>query len=54
MGSGLQGSDFSHEGVNRVVGLFIGFVFTIACAPCGFLYLNQRLRDYKKMKKNEK
>jgi len=27
MGSGLEGFDFSHEGVKRVVGLFIGFVF---------------------------
>jgi len=26
VGSGLEGFDFSHEGVKRVVGLFIGFV----------------------------
>jgi len=40
MGSGLEGFDFSHEGVKRVVGLFMGFVFAIASAPCDFLYLN--------------
>jgi len=48
MGSGLEGFDFSHEGVKRVVGLFIGFVSVIASAPHCFLYLNQRIHDYKK------
>ena len=57
MGSGFEGFDFSYEGVKRVVGLFIGFVFAIASAPCDFLYLNQRIYDddknnkYKKIKK---
>ena len=51
--SGLEGSDFAHEGVKQVVGLFIGFVFAIACAPCGFLYLNQRIHDKKKEKKKK-
>jgi len=50
MGSGLEGSDFSHEGVKRVVGLFTGFVSVIASAPYCFLYLNQRIHDYKKIK----
>jgi len=45
MGSGLEGLDFSHEGVKRVVGLFIGFVLVIACTPHCFLYLNQRRHD---------
>jgi len=45
MGSGLDGFDFSHQGVKRVVGLFIGFVFAIASAPYDFLYLNQRIYD---------
>ena len=40
MGSGLEGFDFSHEGVERVVGLLKGFVHAIASAPCYFLYLN--------------
>jgi len=39
MGSGLGGFVFSHEGVKRVVGLFIGFVYAIASAPREFLYL---------------
>ena len=45
MGSGFKGFDLSNEGVMRVVGLFIGFVFAIASAPWGFLYLNQRIHD---------
>ena len=40
MGSGLEGLDFSHEGVKWVVGLFTGFVHAIASAPRGFLYFN--------------
>ena len=40
MGSELEGLDFSHEGVKRVVGLLEGFVHAIASAPCDFLYLN--------------
>ena len=48
MGSGLEGFDFSHEGVKRVVGLFMGFVSVIASAPYRFLYLKQRIHDYKK------
>ena len=51
MGSGLEGFDFSHEGVKRVVGLCIGFVSVIASAPYRFLYLKQRIHDYKKKKK---
>jgi len=47
MGSGFEGFDFSDEGVKRVVGLFTGFVFAIASAPCDFLYLNQRIYDKK-------
>jgi len=54
MGSGLAGFDFSHEGVKRVVGLFIGFVSVIASAPYCFLYLNQRIYDIKKEKKKRK
>jgi len=50
MGSGLEGFDFSHEGVKRVVGLLIGFVSVIASAPYCFLYLNQRIHDYKNIK----
>jgi len=53
MGSGLEGFDFSHEGVKRVVGLFIGFVSVIASAPYCFLYLNQRIHDYKKKEKKK-
>jgi len=45
MGSGLEGFDFSHEGVKRVVGLFIGFVSVIASAPYRFLYLKQRIHE---------
>jgi len=52
MGSGLAGFDFSHKGVKRVVGLFIGFVSVIASAPHCFLYLNQRIHDLKKKKKS--
>jgi len=51
MGSGLEGFDFSHEGVKRVVGLFMGFVSVIASAPYRFLYLKQRIHDYKNKKK---
>ena len=54
MGSGLEGLDFSHEGVKRVVGLFTGFVSVIASAPYCFLYLNQRIHDYKKKIKKKK
>ena len=54
MGSGLEGFDFSHEGVKRVVGLFTGFVSVIASAPHCFLYLNQRIHDNKKKKKGKK
>jgi len=39
MGAGLEGLDISHEGVKRVVGLFMGFVSVIASAPYCFLYL---------------
>jgi len=53
VGSGLEGFDFSHEGVNRVVGLFIGFVSVIASAPHCILYLNQRIHDYKNKNKNK-
>jgi len=49
MGSGLEGFDFSHEGVKRVVGLFTGFVSVRASAPHCFLYLNQRIHDDKKI-----
>jgi len=45
MGSGFEGFDFSYEGVKWVIGLLIGFVFAIASAPCGFLYLNQLIHD---------
>jgi len=54
MGSGLEGFDFSHEGVKRVVGLFTGFVSVIASAPYCFLYLNQRIHDKKKKEKKKK
>ena len=54
MGSGFEGFDFSHEGVKRVVGLFTGFVSVIASAPYCFLYLNQRIHDYKNKNKNKK
>jgi len=54
MGSGLEGADFSHEGVKRVVGLFTGFVSVIASAPYCFLYLNQRIHDIKEKKKKRK
>jgi len=40
MGSALEGLDFSHEGVKRVVGLLEGFVHAIASAPREFLYLS--------------
>ena len=40
MGSGLEGLDFSHEGVKRVGGLLEGFVHAIASAPPEFLYLS--------------
>jgi len=51
MGSGLEGFDFSHEGVKRVVGLLVGFVSVIASAPYRFLYLKQPIHDIKKKKK---
>jgi len=54
MGSGFKEIDFSHEGVKQVVGLFIGFVFAIASAPCDFLYLNQQKYDTKKKEKRKK
>jgi len=54
MGSGLEGFDFSHEEVKRVVGLFTGFVSVIASAPHCFLYLNQRIHDVNKKKKKRK
>jgi len=55
MGSGLEGLDFSHDGVKRAVGLLIGFVSVIASAPYRFLYLNQRIHNIKKKtRKKEK
>jgi len=42
MGSGLEGFDFCHQGVKRVVGLLKGFVHAIASAPREFLYLSYR------------
>ena len=56
MGSGLDGFDFSHEGVKRVVGLLEGFVHAIASAPREFLYLsyleiNEHMIQKKKKKK---
>jgi len=54
MGSGLEGLEFSHEGVKLVVGLLIGFVSVIASAPYHFLYLNQRIHDIKKKRKKKK
>ena len=54
MGSGLEGFDFSHEGVKRVVGLLMGFVSVIASTPYRFLYLKQRIHDYKKKKIKKK
>jgi len=53
MGSGLEGFDFSHEGVKRVVGLLVGFVSVIASASYRFLYLNQQIHDYKKKEKEK-
>jgi len=53
MSSGSEGFDFSHEGVKRVVGLFMGFVSVIASAPYRFLYLKEQIHDYKKKKKKE-
>jgi len=53
MGSGFEGFDFSHEGVKRVVGLFIGFVSVIASAPHCFLYLKQQIHNIKKRKKEK-
>jgi len=54
VGSGLEGFDFSHEGVKRVVGLLIGFVSVIASTPDCFLYLNQRIHDGGEEKKKRK
>ena len=39
----VRGVGFFHEGVKRVVGLIIGFVYAIASAPREFLYLKQRI-----------
>jgi len=39
MGSGVEGFEFSHQRVKRVVGLLQGFVHAIASAPREFLYL---------------
>jgi len=50
----VRGFGLSHNKVKRAVGLFIGFVFAIASAPCGFLYLKQRIHDLKRKKKNKK
>jgi len=38
MGSGLEGFDYSYEGVKRVLELFISFVHAIASAPREFFY----------------
>jgi len=59
MGSGLEGFDFSHEGVKRVVGLLAGFVHAIASAPREFLYLsyleiNEHMIQKKKRKKKKR
>jgi len=59
MGSGLEGFDFSHEGVKRVVGLLKGFVHAIASAPREFLYLsyleiNEHMIQKKKKQKKKK
>jgi len=54
MCSGLEGIDFSHQEVKRVVGLLIGFVSVIASAPYCFLYLNQRIHDNNNNNKNKK
>jgi len=59
MGSGVEGFDFSHEGVKRVIGLLKGFVHAIASAPREFLYLsyleiNEHMIQKKKKKKKEK
>ena len=48
----VWGFGLSHHEVKRAVALIIGFVFTIASALCGFLYLKQRIHD--KKKKREK
>jgi len=53
IGSGLEGLDFSQEGMKRVVGLFTGFVSAMASAPNCFLYLEQRIHDIKKKKKKK-
>ena len=42
IGSEFEKFDFSHEGVKRVVGLFMSLVHAIASAPCDFLYLNNQ------------
>ena len=52
--SGWERFDFSHDVVEQVVGLFIGFVVAMASAPCGFWYLNQRIHDKTERKKKEK
>jgi len=53
MGSGLEGFDFSREGVKRVVRLFTCFVSVIASAPHCFLYLNQQIQDDKKKRRKK-
>ena len=58
MGSGLEGFDFSHEGVKRVVGLLEGFIHAIASAPREFLYrsyleINEHMIQKKKKKKKK-
>jgi len=59
MGSGLEGFDFSHEGVKRVVGLLQSFVYAIAGAPRDFLYLsyleiNEHMIRKKRKKRRKK
>ena len=55
MGSGLEGFDFSHEGVKRVVGLLDGFVHAIASAPREFLYLSYlEINEHMNKNKNKK
>jgi len=55
MGSGLEGFDFSHEGVKRVVGLLKGFVHAIASAPREFLYLSYlEINEHMIQKKKKK
>jgi len=53
MGSGFEGSDVSHQGMKRVVGLLEGFVYAIGSAPREFLYLSY-LEINKHVNKNRK